>query len=156
VVTWRSTAPGIAEIDAGGLARGIAPGRAGIIATASGVDSLPAVLDVLGGVRTGAFTGRPGGGYSVSGAATLARRDDGALVLSFAENFRSSSGPGLAVYLSPSNTVSGLSLRVLSLARTTGSQVYVIPGGVSLNAHDWVIIHCEPFNVTFGYARLLP
>jgi Electron transfer DM13 len=29
-----------------------------------------------------------------------------------------------------------------------------VPAGVTLTTYNWVIIHCVPFNVTFGYAQL--
>jgi hypothetical protein len=155
-VSWRSSNTLVARIDSAGLATGVAPGSASITATANGVDSAPAILEVTGSVRTGTFVPRPGGSYQVRGTATLERLGDGSLRLTFGPDFASSAGPGLGVFLSSSSTVTGASYYVAGLGSTLGMQTYTIPAGVGLNTYDYVIIHCIPFQVTFGYAQLLP
>jgi hypothetical protein len=152
--TWRSSDPTVAGINNNGLATAIKPGRVNIVATADGVDSSPARLEVLGQSRTGMFTRRPGTSYSVSGTATLEQRSDGSLILSFGNDFACSNGPGLEVFLSTTNVVSPSSRNLGRLQRTSGAQSYNVPAGVTLTSYNWVIIHCVPFNVTFGYAQL--
>ena len=84
----------------------------------------------------------------------MEKQDNGNLLLQFDDNFLSSNGPGLYVYLSTSNSVGSNSLEVERLNSTQGQQLYTIQGDIELDAYSWVIIHCKPFNVTFGYAEL--
>jgi hypothetical protein len=152
--TWRSAAPTVATVSNTGLATAIKPGRVNIIASTDNVDSSPARLEVLGQSRTGTFTRRPGTSYNVSGTAILEQRADGSLVLSFGNDFTSSNGPGLEVFLSTINAVGANSRSLGRLQRTSGVQSYNVPTGITLTTYNWVIIHCVPFNVTFGYAEL--
>jgi hypothetical protein len=152
--SWRSSDATIASINSSGLATGIKPGEVNIIATADGIDSPAAHLTILGASRSGVFTRRPGTSYNVSGAATLEQQPDGSLVLKLGNDFSSSSGPGLEVYLSTTNAVGAGSISLGRLQRTSGAQSYNVPSSVALTTYNWVMIHCVPFNVTFGYAQL--
>ena len=152
--SWRSSDATIATISSTGLANGIRAGQVNIIATVDGVESPAARLTVLGTRRSGTFTKRPGTSYNVSGTATLEQQPNGSLVLKFGSDFSSSNGPGLEVFLSTANTVGSNSLNLGRLQRTSGAQSYNVSSGVTLTTYNWVIIHCVPFNVTFGYAQL--
>jgi uncharacterized protein YjdB len=152
--TWRSTDATIATVNGNGLATGIRAGKVNIIAAVDGVESPQARLIVLGTSRSGTFTKRPGTSYNVSGTATLEQQPNGSLVLKFGADFSTSSGPGLEVFLSTTNTVGANSRNLGRLQRTSGAQSYDVPAGVTLTTYNWVIIHCVPFNVTFGYAQL--
>ncbi len=154
IFSWRSSDATLASINSSGLATGIKPGAVNIIATADGIDSPAARLTILSMSRSGTFTKRPGTSYNVSGTATLEQQANGSLVLKLGDDFSSSSGPGLDVYLSTTNTVSSNSRSLGRLQRTSGAQSYNVPSGVTLTSYNWVIIHCVPFNVTFGYAQL--
>ena len=90
--------------------------------------------------------------YDVEGTATLAELPDGGLVLRFGDDFKSSNGPNLAVYLSATNSVTSSSLKLGDLKATQGAQTY--PVQADLDQYAYVIIHCVPFNVSFGSARL--
>jgi len=151
---WSSSDATIASINSSGLATGIKPGEVNIIATADGIASPAARLTILGASRSGAFTIRPGASYTVSSAATLEQQPDGSLVLKLRNDFSSSSGPGLEVFLSTTGTVGANSISLGRLQRTSGAQSYNVPSSVTLTTYNWVIIHCMPFNVTFGYAQL--
>jgi hypothetical protein len=153
-VTWQSSNADVASMDADGRATALQPGTTEITAMADDVRSEPALLVVHGERRTGTFRRREGSGYMVQGTATLEQQPSGGLVLSFGDDFTSSSGPGLEVFLSTSNAVTATSFRVASLQSTSGAQSYTLSSDVGLNDYDWVIIHCVPFNVTFGYAEL--
>ncbi len=153
-VDWRSTDEAVATIDASGNVRGITPGSTTIIASVEGVDSAPATLTVLPPSRSGGFQPRPGTGYNVAGAAFLEPRPEGGLQLRFGDTFVSSNGPDLYVYLSSASSVNAGSLEVGALQSTRGAQTYVLPAGTAISDFDYVIIHCKPFNVTFGFARL--
>ncbi|MEM1127600.1 MAG: DM13 domain-containing protein [Bacteroidota bacterium] len=152
--TWSSADPRIASVDAGGVVTALASGTTVITTLVDGVASPPAVVTVPGGSRTGSFTHKPGTSYRLSGSATLQEREDGTLDLSFSDDFSSSNGPNLVVYLSSTNSVNGRSLPLGNLQSTQGAQTYAVPSDVTLDAYDWVLIHCVPFNVTFGFAEL--
>jgi len=154
VFSWRSSAPSIATIDSTGLLTAILPGTADIIASTDGIDSLPAFLKVLSESRTGIFMKNPGTSYTVRGTAMLVTLANGSLELQFGSDFSSSSGPGLHVYLSTTNGVNAGSLDLGDLKVISGVQSYQVPGDVELDTYNWVIIHCLPFNVTFGFAEI--
>lgn len=152
-VTWASDDVAVATVDANGLVTAVAPGMAQITARADGVASSPAAVQVLGASRTGTFQPKPGTSYTVSGTATLREDMSGGLILELSNDFRSSEGPALAIYLSNSTGVDGSSFKVEDLTSVTGPQTFPI-SGVGLNDFRHVVIHCVPFNVTFGWATL--
>ena len=116
-------------------------------------DEVPAT-EVMGDSRTGMFVKKPGTSYNVKGTATLEKQGNANLILNFDNSFSSSNGPGLAVFLSSTNGRNSGSLNLGNLQRTSGSQDYSVPVNVALGDFDWVVIHCVPFNVTFGFAEL--
>lgn len=154
--TWASSNPQVATIDAGGAAQALEPGIAGITATTEGISSAPATLVVPGGTRQGMFVKRAGSSYNVAGTATLEELPGGGLRLTFSSDFTVSAGPGLAVFLSNSTTVGSGSLNLGDLQKDFGEQSYFIAAdaSVALNSFNNVVIHCVPFNVTFGHATL--
>jgi len=154
VFTWVSADPSIATIDADGRAVAVSPGAVEITATVEGVTSTPALLQVRGQSRTGMFKERAGTSYTVRGTATLEELVGGGLLLSFADDFRSSSGPALEVYLSAVNGIDGGAVSLGALKTTLGAQTYSVPSNITLGSHPYVVIHCVPFNVTFGSANL--
>jgi hypothetical protein len=151
--SWSSSDPAVASISAAGVATGLRPGQVEIRASADGISSLPARLDVVGLTRTGTFTSNPRTSYHVGGTARLSSTAGG-LELHLGADFTSSSGPGLHVFLSSSQGVGSGSLDLGTLRQTSGAQIYAVPSGIGLSDFDWVVIHCVPFNVTFGYALL--
>ena len=154
IFSWRSSDPDIATIDNTGLLTAIMPGTADIIASADGIDSPPAFLNVLGESRTGMFMKKPGTSYTVSGTAILEKLEDGSLLLQFGSDFFASSGPGLHVFLSTTNGINSSSLDLGDLKMNSGGQSYPISGMIDPETFNWVVIHCVPFNVTFGFAEL--
>ncbi len=151
VVEWRSDDPAVATVDADGWVVGQSTGNGNITASYEGVNSVPYSLQVVSNNRSGNFSGQ--NGYSVSGTATLTTGESGAL-LSFAENFRSQSGPGLYVYLSPiGNGVSG-GIELDELKSNSGAQEYALPEDADPADYEFVIIYCKPFGVPFGAAQL--
>jgi len=154
IFSWRSSDPDVATIDNTGLLTAIMPGTADIIASADGIDSPSAFLKVLGESRTGMFMKKPGTSYTVSGTAILERLEDGSLLLEFGGDFSASNGPGLHVFLSTANGINMTSLDLGDLKLNSGSQSYPISGTIELDTFNWVVIHCVPFNITFGFAEL--
>lgn len=152
--TWRSSNAAVASVNANGLLTALAAGETNITAEVEGVSSPNVPVTVTSTSRTGAFTKNPSTSYNVSGSATLERQANGALVLRLSDTFSSSNGPGLEVILSTTKSVGANSVNLGRLQQTAGAQTYNVPNTVTLTSHDWVIIHCVPFNVTFGYAQL--
>ena len=152
--TWQSSDTEIATIDAEGRATALQPGTVDITATADDIASQPARLTVRGAQRTGTFRANAGTSYNVTGTAVLEEQPGGRLRLSFGDNFMSSNGPGLEVFLSAQDGVTATSFRAGPLQQTSGAQDYDLPSTIGLDDYRWVIIHCVPFNVTFGSAEL--
>ncbi len=102
-------------------------------------------------VDSGSFSNGPYG--SVSGKAKIYKTGNNyELAL---ENFSSSNGPDLKVYLSkekqPVNFVN-----LGSLKSTSGNQVYPIPSSVNVKDYSFALIHCQQYNHLFGFAPLKP
>ncbi len=88
----------------------------------------------------------------VSGRAILFRNTNGSYDIKL-ENFNTSNGPDLFVYLSkeimPANFI-----QLEKLKSTTGNQVYAVPGSPNFAQYKYVCIHCRQYNHLFGYALL--
>ncbi|WP_207632568.1 DM13 domain-containing protein [Foetidibacter luteolus] len=97
---------------------------------------------------SGSFVNGPYG--VVSGTAKI-YKSAGKYQLSL-ENFTSTNGPDLKVYLSkeiqPVNFVN-----LGSLKSTSGNQLYNIPAGVAVADYKYALIHCQQYNHLFGYAE---
>lgn len=84
---------------------------------------------------------------------------DGQRYLEFSQNFKTDSGPALAVILHRDSSVA-LNIQPDSyvslgkLQTTSGIQRYLIPNELDLAGYQSVAIWCERFNATFGYAPL--
>ncbi len=90
--------------------------------------------------------------YSVSGDALVLNNGTEQRFLRF-ENFDSSNGPDLKVYLRAEN---GDFVSLGDLSGNIGNQNYEIPVGVDLEVFNTVEIWCERFSVGFGEALLSP
>lgn len=153
-INWSSTNPAIIDIDDTGLATAITEGdiyiraRVGEAADSVKVNS-GMTTSIMSDSRTGSLQGRSS--YTVVGQFTLTDVGDH-LELSFGNDFRSSNGPGLFVYLSNSgNSVTG-GIELGQLMRNSGAQTYVISKeDAQLNTYSHVIIYCKPFGVVFGF-----
>ena len=90
-------------------------------------------------------------GYTVTGNVRIYQRD-AKLILAL-ENFKSTNGPDLRVYLSkemqPVNFI-----ELGRLKSVQGNQLYDIPGNPDLNVYKFAIIHCQQFNRVFGFATI--
>ena len=100
------------------------------------------------------------GSISGSGSATLYRLPDDRHVVRF-ENFRTTNGPDLVVYLakhpSPSqasDVADGGYVSLGKLKGNVGNQNYVIPDDVDITEFGSVVIWCELFGVLFSPASL--
>ena len=148
---WGSSDPSILTIDNSGLATAQNPGIVVIFASADGIQSQNISVQINDDKKTGTFTPSPGSNYNVGGSVELVTVGEN-LVVNFGSDFHSSSGPNLHVYLSPSGGVGAGSIDIGALQSTSGAQTYNVPAGYELNDFNYVIVHCVPFNVTFGQA----
>lgn len=69
------------------------------------------------------------------------------------ENFHSSNGPDLKVYLSKASIPSEF-ISLGDIKSTNGNQVYDIPGTPDFTVYRYVLIHCERYNHLYGVAEL--
>ncbi len=155
-ITWSSSDPAVATVDANGLLRCISEGTTLVRASGANLVSPPfsVVVSSSQQERTGMFSGNSG--YSVEGTATLIKTGQD-IKLIFGSDFKSSNGPMLAVYLAqnPSGSLNtSNSLKLGNLSSNTGMQEYAVPGNVTLTTYNHVVVYCVPFNVRFGTATL--
>jgi len=87
--------------------------------------------------------------YQVQGTAKIFD-SSGVKELRF-ENFSSSNGPDLRVYLSKDLSASSF-ISLGKLKSTSGNQNYLIPGNPDFKEFRYVLIWCEQFTVRFGSA----
>lgn len=99
----------------------------------------------------GNFIGVGDGIHNAEGLATVIPLD-GRSVLRL-EDFRSTNGPDLYVYLSTDKQASEF-LDLGRLKANNGNQNYEIPDGTDLSKYDTVLIWCKSFSVLFGSAAL--
>ena len=157
-ITWRSSDESVISVDEQGLAAAHMEGSAIIYAAVNEIqDSIPVVAgdqtSVMVTERSGSFQGLSS--YRVEGQFTLRPIMDMGqqLELVFDENFRTSNGPGLYVYLSNSGTSVSGGLNLGKLESNSGAQRYEVPPEVNLNTYDFAVIYCQPFGVSFGFGE---
>lgn len=102
----------------------------------------------------GTFVGVNDGIHNAEGSARALPRSDDGYVLRL-ENFYSTPGPDLYVYLSTDKGIDD-HINLGSLKANRGDQNYDIPAGTDLDRYDHVLVWCKPFGVLFGSAQLQP
>ena len=102
----------------------------------------------------GTFVGVNDGIHSAEGQAKLIQLGDGINFLRL-EDFRSTNGPDLYVYLSTDKSASDI-VNLGRLKGNVGDQNYEIPDGTDLSKYTTVLIWCQAFSVLFGSAELQP
>ena len=100
----------------------------------------------------GTFVGVGDGIHDAQGDAYTIPLEDGTNVLRL-ENFKSTNGPDLYVYLSTDKYASEF-VSLGELKASSGNQNYGIPDDVDLNEYSQVLIWCKAFGVLFGNAEL--
>ncbi len=100
----------------------------------------------------GAFTGAGDGIHDAQGDAYTIPLEDGSTVLRL-ENFESTNGPDLFVYLSTDDNASEF-INLGALKANNGNQNYEIPDDTDLSKYNKVLIWCKSFSVLFGSAEL--
>ncbi|MEP7164391.1 MAG: DM13 domain-containing protein [Ferruginibacter sp.] len=69
------------------------------------------------------------------------------------ENFSSSNGPDLKVYISKEQVPVNF-IKLSDLSSTNGDQLYDVTGSPDFSEYKYVLIHCEQFNHLFGSALI--
>jgi hypothetical protein len=103
-------------------------------------------------IRTGSFVGAGDGFHNAEGLAKIIPLADGSTILRL-ENFKSTNGPNVHVYLSTDKTASNF-VDLGRLKANNGNQNYIIPNGTDLAKYSSVLIWCKDFSVLFGSAEL--
>ena len=112
---------------------------------------LDETISVDGSLKfTGTFKGY--GSQRVSGVAKIYFTNNHYMLK--LENFSTSNGPDLKVYLSMASSPSGF-ISLGDLKSTNGNQVYEISGTPDFTKHKFVLIHCERYNHLYGSAELV-
>lgn len=99
--------------------------------------------------------------HSGSGDAILYQLPDGEHLIRF-ENFRTTNGPALVVYLakhpdpkSADDVTEGGYLNLGKLKGNVGNQNYLVPAGTVIEEYQSVVVWCELFGVLFSPAALV-
>ena len=100
----------------------------------------------------GTFTGAGDGIHDAQGDVYTIPLEDGSNVLRL-ENFQSTNGPDLFVYLSTDENASEF-INLGALKANNGNQNYEIPDDTDLEKYNKVLIWCKSFSVLFGSAEL--
>ncbi len=100
----------------------------------------------------GSFVGVGDGVHDAQGNAYTIALEDTSNVLRL-ENFKSTNGPDLYVYLSTDENASDF-VNLGALKASSGNQNYEIPDNTDLNKYNKVLIWCKAFGVLFGSAEI--
>jgi Electron transfer DM13 len=100
----------------------------------------------------GTFVGVNDGIHNAEGQAKVIQLIDGSNFLRL-EDFRSTNGPDLYLYLSTDKSASDF-VNLGRLKGNVGDQNYAIPDGTDLSKYDTALIWCQAFSVLFGSAEL--
>ena len=100
----------------------------------------------------GTFVGVNDGIHNAEGQTKVIQLSDGSNFLRL-EDFRSTNGPDLYVYLSTDKGASDI-VNLGRLKGNIGDQNYEIPDGTDLSKYDTALIWCQAFSVLFGSSEL--
>ena len=100
----------------------------------------------------GVFVGVNDGVHNAEGQSKVIFLDDGREILRL-EDFKSTNGPDLYVYLSTDIDATDI-VNLGKLKANVGNQNYEIPEGTDLKKYNKVLIWCKSFSVLFGSSEL--
>ena len=103
-------------------------------------------------IITSAFIGAGDGFHNTEGAAKVIPLQDRGSILRL-ENFRSTNGPNVHVYMSTNKDATDF-VDLGRLKANNGNQNYNIPIGINVAKYKYVLIWCKDFSVLFGSAQL--
>ncbi|MCT4775660.1 MULTISPECIES: DM13 domain-containing protein [Exiguobacterium] len=90
--------------------------------------------------------------YKTSGTIKTINADDG-VYLRF-EDFQTTNGPDLFVYLIQPGTETTEGISLGALKGNTGNQNYLVPEDVDLTQYSTIVIWCRAFDADFGFGEL--
>jgi electron transfer DM13 len=103
-------------------------------------------------IRADAFIGAGDGFHNAQGLAKVIPIGGGNSVLRL-ENFKSTNGPNVHLYLSTDKAASNF-VDLGRLKANNGNQNYNIPDRTDLSKYNMILIWCKDFSVLFGSAEL--
>ncbi|HET7389466.1 MAG TPA: DM13 domain-containing protein [Nitrososphaeraceae archaeon] len=104
-------------------------------------------------IKTGSFIGAGDGFHNAEGLAKVIQLEGGRTILRL-ENFKSTNGPNVHLYLAADKAASNF-IDLGRLKANNGNQNYNIPAGTDLNKqYNMALIWCKDFSVLFGSAQL--
>jgi Electron transfer DM13 len=103
--------------------------------------------------RTGSFIGAGDGFHNAEGLAKVIPLDGSGHTILRLENFKSTNGPNVHLYLATEKTGSNF-IDLGRLKANNGNQNYNIPVGTDLAKYNMALIWCKDFSVLFGSAQL--
>jgi uncharacterized protein with FMN-binding domain len=103
-------------------------------------------------IKTGSFIGAGDGFHNAEGLAKVIQLEGGRIILRL-ENFKSTNGPNVHLYLAADKAASNF-IDLGRLKANNGNQNYNIPAGTDLNKYNMALIWCKDFSVLFGSAQL--
>ena len=112
---------------------------------ATNVPAEKPLLGILMGVHDGF--------HNAEGNVKVVSLTDGSKILRL-ENFKSTNGPNVHVYLSTDKRATDY-VDLGKLKANNGNQNYNIPAGTDIRKHNIVLIWCKDFSVLFGSAVLI-
>ncbi|MEM7107275.1 MAG: DM13 domain-containing protein [Bacteroidota bacterium] len=150
-ITWLSSDENVATVDSEGLLTGVSTGVVNIEASSNPISATFQVTVGNTQMRQGFFEDL--NGYNTSGGVSIAMVGEN-LEVHLAEDFSTSRGPGLYLYLSNNRTMVNGGVELGKLISTSGASSYTAPTGISIDDFDYVIIYCKPFGAGFGTSLL--
>ena len=103
-------------------------------------------------ILVGDFMGVNDGIHNAEVKAKILTLSDGSQIIRL-EDFRSTNGPDVHLYLSTNKQASDF-IDLGRLKANIGNQNYQIPVNTDYNKYKYVLIWCQPFSVLFGSAQL--
>ena len=103
--------------------------------------------------RTGSFIGAGDGFHNAEGLAKVIPLEGSGHTIIRLENFKSTNGPNVHLYLATEKTASNF-IDLGRLKANNGNQNYDIPVGTDLAKYNMALIWCKDFSVLFGSAQL--
>jgi hypothetical protein len=103
-------------------------------------------------IMTGTFNGAGDGFHNAEGLAKIIPLGGGHTILRL-ENFKSTNGPNVHIYLATDKAASNF-IDLGTLKANNGNQNYDIPIGTDLHKYNMALIWCKDFSVLFGSAQL--
>lgn len=147
IFTWQSDNAALVEINTGsGSVTGKGYGTANVVASANGIQSAPAMVQVI---RIGAFSG------SGSAGSAKLKIENGVLKLQTSSDFSASTGaPDLRIYLGNVNNSIANAVEVATLNQRNGMQTWNVATGITITQYRYVFIWCKQFGGNYGTADL--